>query len=54
MTAAAAFHHGAGLGMWGERSVLIFPMCLGVSGFRLSGNRLSFLSVVKFEGEGKI
>lgn len=33
--------------MWGKCFVLIFRMCLGVSGFRLFKNRLSSLSVAE-------
>lgn len=36
-----------GIGMWGKCFVLIFHMCLGVSGFRLFKNRLSSLSVAE-------
>lgn len=43
----AAFHHRVGIGMWGKCFVLIFHMCLGVSGFRLFKNRLSSLSVAE-------
>lgn len=43
----AAFHHRVGIGMWGKCFVLIFHMCLGVSGFGLFKNRLSSLSVAE-------
>lgn len=45
-----AFHHYFGIGMWGKCFVLIFHMCLGVSGFRLLKNRLLSLSVTESGG----